>query len=320
MQGDYNQSFQVAANTIEKTRIRVDRQKLKPGFDYIIQPNSGSINGSYRLGLRGDPSRLPLVSLDQNLETSVTMDTSSHLLMTESATIYPEKAHIIFDAQHWPLLREAKKIKIDYENETKLHEIFNVGAMISGISDSTVFVTAHYDHLGKLGDAIFAGASDNASGTAMMMALSEYFSQRKPYYTLVLIAFAAEETGLLGSEYFTHNMNYRKLPIKMVINLDIMGNAEGGITVVNTEKELEFLEKLREINEKQKIQLPEVRQRGNTQNSDHYYFTEDNVPAVFIYSNGGQGYYHDVYDTPENLLYTNIDKVFYLLANYILHN
>ncbi len=320
MQGEYTQNFDVAVNQILKSKIKLDRKKLKSGYDYIIKPNSGSVHGKYRLGHNFTDDKLHLVSLDHYLETTVTMDTTSHLLLSEDATIYPEKAHILFDKNLWQEIYDAEQIHIDYNNVTTLHTIQNIGGIIPGRTDSTIFITAHYDHLGMQGSALYPGASDNASGTALMMALAEYFSKRQPYYTLVLIGFAAEETGLQGSKYFTQNYNYRKLPIKMVINLDIMGNAEEGITVVNTEKEIDFLEKLRSINKEQKIELPEIRQRANTKNSDHYYFTEDGVPAVFIYSNGGQGYYHDVYDTPENLLYTNIDKVFYLLANYILHN
>ncbi len=318
MQGEYKQPFEVAANLIKKSYIRVDKHKLKCGYDYLITPSSGSIEGDYRVAHSLDTSKTPLVSIDQkNIKVAVTMDTTSHLLHTEAATIYPERAHVRFRNTLWSELQAAQKISIRYQNETKIHDIYNIGGIIAGKTDSAVFVTAHYDHLGMQGDAVFPGASDNASGTAMMMALGDYFSRHKPYYTLVLIAFAAEETGLLGSQYFTENMNYRTLPIKMVINLDIMGNAEEGVTVVNTVEQLNFLNTLRNINEKDSINLPEIRQRDNTKNSDHYYFTQDGVPAVFIYSNGGQGYYHDVYDTPKNLLYTNIDKVFYLLTNYI---
>lgn len=319
MGGDFKQPFQVAVNQIIKTKFKIDRQKLRPGYDYLISPNSGSVYGDYRLSLTVDSTNIPMVSLDDQYSTAVTMDTTSHLLHTEDATIYPERAHLIFDSKLWPQLKSASKISVQYQNETQIHDIFNVGAMIRGRSDSFVFITAHYDHLGMLGDAMFPGASDNASGTAMMLTLANYFSQNPPYYNLVFIGFAAEETGLLGSKFFTENFDVKKLPIKMVFNLDIMGNAEGGITVVNTEEHNDLLLRLRKINSDRSINLPEIRQRGNTKNSDHYFFTELGIPAVFIYSNGGQGYYHDVYDTAPNLLYTNIDKVFYLLSYYILN-
>ncbi len=314
--GEYRQRFEVAANSIYKPRIKLDGKTLRPGYDYLIRPNSGSLWASYRLSLRDSIYKHPMVQKDGRTDIRVMADTQSHLLHTEDATIYPERAKIIFDSRLHADLAKAKDIQIRYRNETELHEVFNVSGRIRGVRDSMILFTAHYDHLGMLGSAIFPGASDNASGTALMLALADYFSRQKPYYTLAFIAFASEETGLLGSQYFTDNIDVRKLPIKMVVNLDIMGNAEGGITVVNTEDQAQLLKDFRQINLDKKIGLQEIRKRVNTRNSDHYPFTVQGVPAVFIYSNGGQGYYHDVYDTAENALLTDIEKVFYLLNYY----
>jgi hypothetical protein len=41
------------------------------------------------------------------------------------------------------------------------------------------------------------------------------------------------------------------------------------------------------------------------------------VPAFFLYSNGGTGYYHDVFDKPATLTMTNIDKVAKLLMDFV---
>ena len=55
--------------------------------------------------------------------------------------------------------------------------------------DSFVYVTAHYDHMGTYVDAIFPGANDNASGTAMLLSMAAYFQENPLPYTLVFVSF-----------------------------------------------------------------------------------------------------------------------------------
>lgn len=70
--------------------------------------------------------------------------------------------------------------------------------------DSMIVLTAHYDHLGGLGNATyFPGANDNASGISMLLSLARYYSNidHRPEYTMVFIAFGGEEVGLIGSQF-----------------------------------------------------------------------------------------------------------------------
>ena len=179
-----------------------------------------------------------------------------------------------------------------------------------------IVFTAHYDHLGKMGNAVFPGASDNASGTAMVLNLAKHYAQCENEYSMVFILFAGEEAGLIGSDYFTSFPTFNIKKIKMLVNLDIMGSAEKGVVVVNATEFPKEFKKLTKINE-QKGYLPEVRSRGPTQNSDHYHFYKKGIPSFFIYSNGGPGYYHDIYDTPESIPMANYDNVFKLLVDFV---
>lgn len=195
----------------------------------------------------------------------------------------------------------------------------NVLGMVRGAAapDSFIVLTAHYDHLGKMGwDATFPGASDNASGTAMLLQLATYYAQHPQRCSMLFIAFSGEEAGLRGSSYYVKHPLVPLAQMRFLINLDIMGNAQDGVTVVNaTEHPAEFFI-LQSLN-KQHDYLPEIRSRGKAANSDHYYFSEAGVPAFFLYSNGGPGYYHDIFDKPASVQLTNIDGVMKLLMDFV---
>lgn len=194
----------------------------------------------------------------------------------------------------------------------------NIIAFLPGqVNDSFIAITAHYDHLGMMGeDALFAGASDNASGTAMLLYLASYFSQNPQKYALLFIAFSGEEAGLKGSEYYIQHPAYPLRKMRFLVNLDIMGDATDGVTVVNATENKAAFELLNKINA-QGNYLPHINSRGKAANSDHYFFTEAGVPSFFIYTCGGKGFYHDIYDKPATLSYMNIDKLAELLKHFI---
>lgn len=201
-------------------------------------------------------------------------------------------------------------------------EANNVIGFVPGTErpDSFIVITAHYDHLGKMGNrTLFPGGSDNASGTAMMLELAKYYAANPGKYTMVFMAFAGEEIGLLGSRYFTEHPLMGLGKIKFLLNIDIMGDATDGISVVNGkmhEAEFKLLDNLNKAGI-DGFSFKEVRQGGAAANSDHYFFTEKGVPAFFIFSMGGKGYYHDIYDTAEHVELTNITNVGVLLKRFI---
>ncbi len=100
----------------------------------------------------------------------------------------------------------------------------------------TIIIGAHYDHLGHGGVSSLAktkkgqtqihnGADDNASGTAGLIEIAEYFASNKDSlnFNLVFIAFSGEELGLLGSSYYIKNP---KVPLEQttaMINMDMIG-------------------------------------------------------------------------------------------------
>lgn len=193
----------------------------------------------------------------------------------------------------------------------------NVTGYIWGkaVTDTFIVFTAHYDHLGMLGRyVIFPGANDNASGTAMLLTLAKYFSrpENQPNYSIAFIAFAGEEAGLLGSMHYVRNPIIPLKKIKFLVNLDILGTGDEGITVVNATKHPQEFGLLEQLN-RENGWLPLVKSRGPAANSDHYPFSEAGVKSFFIYTMGGIKAYHDIYDRPETLPLNKFGDLFQLL-------
>ncbi len=92
-----------------------------------------------------------------------------------------------------------------------------IGVLRGTRADEAIVYTAHYDHLGMRDprpddppgvDRIFNGARDNASGLAGTLAVAQEFARRsvRPSRSIYVLFTTAEESGLLGAEYFAANL------------------------------------------------------------------------------------------------------------------
>ena len=112
----------------------------------------------------------------------------------------------------------------------------NVLALLRGTQDpeaERVFVVgAHYDHLGWGQDGslyrgeipqIHNGADDNASGTAGVLELAEYYAAHPAGHSLLFMAFSGEEMGLLGSAHWVDEPTIELDHVRAMFNLDMVG-------------------------------------------------------------------------------------------------
>lgn len=238
-----------------------------------------------------------------------------------SETYYERKlAYIYMKADK--IRDKDKSVELYYNNKLTEYIHYNVCGMIPGteIPDQYIVLTCHYDHLGAMGeDVYFPGAHDNASGCAFVLNMAQYLREHPSRYSVVFLFFSGEESGLLGSKFFTDNPLIPLEEIKYVINFDLLGGGDEGITLVNSAegKGRVIYKRLLEINEKYQL-LPKIAERQNAPNSDHYFFTQHDVPAVFMYTMGGKvGGYHDTSDTNENCSLTMFDNIFKLFTTLI---
>lgn len=107
----------------------------------------------------------------------------------------------------------------------------NVVGLVEGsdpeLKNEYVVFTAHLDHLGiakgKTGDNIYNGATDNASGVAVLIESARLLAQekQKPKRSVLFIALTGEEKGLLGADYFARNPTVPRGSMVANVNLDM---------------------------------------------------------------------------------------------------
>ena len=218
---------------------------------------------------------------------------------------HQENSYVLAYLKNDCKVHNKSKLTLHCDNTFKHYETQNVCAIIRGseVPDSLVIIGGHYDHLGQMGDEVlFAGAHDNASGTAAVLDMAQYFKTHAPRYTTIFVLFSGEEAGLLGSQHFVRDSLFDFSKVKLMLNMDLMCGGDDGFTVVNSDGEhtKAFYQSLVDRNQEWQ-RVKKVAPRKNANISDHAPFVLNGMPAVFIYTMGGKtGGYHQPDDTSEN--------------------
>jgi len=348
---NYFQYFNIQANTFpDSVSLYVEGNKLETGIDYLISSVSGSAKGEFNLRFINRNNIIQFledlennnVQFDENayvLDDTETKDNDTLQLFRELGRFIAQKSPVfkindsrftwsvgkeqmpfpIVEIKSKKLPESTKKVSLNIHNVFKSNiKTQNVIAYVEGKKKNKfIIISAHYDHLGQMGnDVYFPGANDNASGVAMLLYMAKYFSENKPKYSLAFMAFGAEEVGILGSKYYVENPLFPLKDIRFVVNCDIMGTGDHGVTVVNGTVHKKEFKKLAVLNLENKY-VEKVKVRGRAANSDHYWFSQRQIPAVFIYTMGGITAYHDVFDKSETLPLTEFSDLSKLLIGFI---
>jgi hypothetical protein len=205
----------------------------------------------------------------------------------------------------------------------------NVLAYIEGtdLKDELIVISAHYDHLGKDGNVVYNGADDDGSGTSAILNLAKVFAIAKkeghgPRRSVLCIAFAGEEKGLLGSDYYVDHPEY---PLKNTIcdlNIDMIGRIDDKykgnpnyIYVIGSDKLSSELHLINETMNKTycNLQLDYTYNDEKDKNryyyrSDHYNFAKNGIPVIF-YFNGVHADYHKETDEVEKIDFNKMEKI-----------
>ena len=223
-------------------------------------------------------------------------------------------------------------IDLSFSKTTLTTQVSNVIGLLEGTDkkDEYVFITAHYDHVGKRDNGtIYYGADDDGSGTTGVLELAEAFAKAKaegkgPRRSIVFMTVSGEEKGLWGSDYYTSHPIYPLDKTTVDLNIDMIGRTGSEYTkdkdsinyvyVIGDDKLSSDLAPITDWanNSYTKIKLDRKYNDLNDPNrfyyrSDHYNFAEKGVPIIF-YFDGVHADYHQPTDTPDKINYPMMAK------------
>jgi Zn-dependent M28 family amino/carboxypeptidase len=188
------------------------------------------------------------------------------------------------------------KTSLAFTNKVRRAPTANVYGLLRGsdpqLASEAVVYTAHHDHLGigqpnAAGDKIYNGALDNGAGCAQVLAIAKAFTAlpERPRRSIQIVFVAAEEQGLLGSEYYAANPTFPAGAIAANVNIDggnIWGRTKDVTYIGKGKSNLDAI--VQEIATKQgrTVKPDQVPDRGFFYRSDQFNFAKIGVPALYL--------------------------------------
>ncbi len=222
--------------------------------------------------------------------------------------------------------------------ETEARPSWNVAGVLAGsdpkLSDETVIVCAHYDHLGDQDGKHYGGANDNGSGVAVLLEVARTLARDRPARTVLFLAFGSEEQLMLGSYHYVANPLRPLTTTRAVVNLDMVGRdeahtaeSEGAyeITAGRTDQlnlvgaafSPGLTDVLRALAPKAGLTLSDKFDRDSSMRAlfrcDHLPFLQKGVPAIWLFGGFHPGY-HEPGDTIDLLDFDKMERVVRLTA------
>ena len=185
------------------------------------------------------------------------------------------------------------KASVSFENNLAVKNSNNVIGLLKGTkrADEYIIYTAHWDHLGRCtaaadGDDICNGAIDNATGTAALVTLAQMFQKAgPPERSILFLAVTAEESGLLGSQYYAENPLHPLSQIVGGVNMDafsMAGAAKNLIVIGKGKSQLDDYLNVAAKKEGRIVDAEPTPEKGYYYRSDHFSFAKLGVPMIYF--------------------------------------
>lgn len=198
-------------------------------------------------------------------------------------------------------------------DETKTQAANVVGDLVVDGADAWVVLGAHYDHLGLGGrdslapdvSAPHLGADDNASGVAALLEAARALAAKKDGlpHSVRVVAFAGEESGVLGSSHFVRTLK-NPASVRAMLNLDMVGRLRGNqLTVLGSETATEWPALIQAACGQARVGCDASGDGYGP--SDHMPFYTAGIPVLHLFT-GAHSDYHKPSDSADKLNYTGI--------------
>ncbi len=213
------------------------------------------------------------------------------------------------------------RVRLDVDAKfLKDYECFNVISKVEGERHDSCYVfTAHYDHIGNLGSKIFyAGANDNASGSAAIVTLAAYYAKHRPKFDTYFLAFSGEDANLRGSTYFAEHPTFPLEKIRYLFNIDMIGDNNPVAYCEVSNEGMQAFPLFERINA-EKHYFKDLHRGNLAANSDHYVFAVRHVPCIFLENEKGDAYqyYHTIFDNWKHAVFDSYEPIFRLVRDFV---
>lgn len=245
------QKYQITKIRTEKLNVQINGQVISSD-DLAIATNIEKLSWLMTDNVKNNEFTIHTIGKDDDMRSvlsSINKQGGEHLILLNPAhqAMFKRYQHYFGQGLTKPAQQENNKnsggtivIAISEQNTSDVKnlsvtatstinnsELTNVIAVLPGKTkpEEIVLYSAHYDHLGMTktdGDNIYNGADDDASGTAAIINIAQYYAkQGNNARTLMFAAFSAEEIGGFGSQYFSKQLDPKK--ITAMINIEMIG-------------------------------------------------------------------------------------------------
>ncbi|MEN8152437.1 MAG: M28 family peptidase [Acidobacteriota bacterium] len=182
-------------------------------------------------------------------------------------------------------------VKFKVTGEGKHREVMNnnVIGFIKGKTNKSIVLSAHIDHLGmdtsKAGDNIYNGALDNGTAVTSMLLTAKILKrfEKNLYYSIIILAPNAEESGLLGTKYFVENFDRSRIIANINFESTPVWGKAGSIMGVGARfSTMENI--LKQLTEKDGLKYSyfSMSNQGFYFRSDQFPFAAANIPSIWI--------------------------------------
>jgi hypothetical protein len=221
------------------------------------------------------------------------------------------------------LVSSSQPVQCRLTIEREAIDVPNVVGWYPGADESVrheyVCIGAHLDHLGQQRGELFPGADDNGSGSAAVLQIAKaiHVNPVKPRRSVLLMAFCAEERGLLGSKHYVANPLKPLKDMICMLNIDMIGRNEESSSEPASENEntihlvgsqdhsAQLHELVQQANQSVGFVFEYDEEHRVDGRSDHASFSEKGIPVTFLFG-GFNPHYHKPTDTMDGINFSKI--------------
>lgn len=271
-----------------RTRMKMARDKGALGLIYIYPEAQANPNGDWLPGFMPGMITEKTADLIFKEINSTTADLKKALQTFKRPISFDLKARLSYrvSSRHFP-------------DSTG----YNIAGWVEGsdpkLRKELIIIGGHFDHCGRHLGLLFPGADDNASGSAVVMALARAFASLnpKPKRSVMFVLFGGEELGLQGSTHFADHLPAGFDRVVAMFNFDMEGEGDGAWCGVSAEPAY-----LKGVIERANQEIHIIRGYGVIRNigvrsSDFAPFFLKGIPCASLGSNGPHLAYHGTGDT-----------------------